>query len=55
MKKAIKKKFLSTMMMAADLRLLLQDLLSLSQLSRKMDQLLLVTHPKSLMEPLSFC
>jgi hypothetical protein len=51
----IKKKFLLTMMMAADPKLLLQDLQSLSQLSKKMVQPLLVTHLKSQMEPPLFC
>jgi hypothetical protein len=49
--RVIKKKFLLTMMMAADPKLLLQDLQSLSQLSKKMVQPLLETHLKSQMEP----
>jgi hypothetical protein len=51
----IKKKYLLTMMMVADLKLQLQDLENLSQLSKKMVQLLLVTRLKSLMVPQSFC
>jgi hypothetical protein len=53
--RVIKKKFLLTMMMAADPKLLSQDLQSLSQLSKKMVQPLLVTHLKSQMEPPLFC